>query len=94
MRRRDRAWNVGEGGVRVVVEFATAYAVTKVLLPLRIIASVWATPWFAGRVVVPIVGRFKRLFGGGKKRNGSGGAGTGAVEAGVVPKNGGKPPIP
>ncbi|KAF7596594.1 hypothetical protein BBP40_000995 [Aspergillus hancockii] len=43
-------------GVRLVLEFATAYAVTKALLPLRIAASVWATPWFA-RVVLTPVGR-------------------------------------
>ncbi|KAF2646874.1 hypothetical protein P280DRAFT_20628 [Massarina eburnea CBS 473.64] len=90
MRSRDKAWNIGEGGVRVVVEFATAYAVTKVLLPARIIASVWATPWFAKKAVVPAMTRFKRLFGKGKaKGNGSGGAGTGAVDAGAVPKSGG-----
>lgn len=50
------------GGVRIVMEVATAYAVTKVLLPVRIVGSVWATPWFA-RVVV---GRFKRLGGLGR----------------------------
>lgn len=33
---------------RVVVEVALAYAVTKALLPVRIAASLWATPWFAG----------------------------------------------
>ncbi|KAL4886276.1 hypothetical protein BJY04DRAFT_100179 [Aspergillus karnatakaensis] len=49
-------------GVRLVLEFATAYAVTKALLPLRIAGSVWATPWFA-RVVLGSVGRgVKRLF--------------------------------
>ncbi|KAF2269406.1 hypothetical protein CC78DRAFT_574967 [Lojkania enalia] len=37
MSRRDTAWRVGEGGVRLVVEFATAYAVTKVLLPVRVL---------------------------------------------------------
>ncbi|KAK4169080.1 hypothetical protein QBC43DRAFT_284338 [Cladorrhinum sp. PSN259] len=31
----------------VLVEFAAAYAVTKVLLPVRIAVSLWATPWFA-----------------------------------------------
>ncbi|KAL2010580.1 hypothetical protein VTN00DRAFT_6387 [Thermoascus crustaceus] len=50
-------------GVRLVLEFATAYAITKALLPVRIIASVSATPWFA-RVVVGPVGRGVRgLFG-------------------------------
>ncbi|KAK3308763.1 uncharacterized protein B0T15DRAFT_382743, partial [Chaetomium strumarium] len=33
---------------RVVVEIALAYTITKALLPVRIVASVWATPWFAG----------------------------------------------
>lgn len=33
---------------KVVVEVALAYAITKALLPVRIIGSVWATPWFAG----------------------------------------------
>ncbi|KAL5355354.1 hypothetical protein BJX96DRAFT_47888 [Aspergillus floccosus] len=50
-------------GVRLVLEFATAYAVTKALLPIRIAASVWATPWFA-RVVLSPVGRgVRRVFG-------------------------------
>ncbi|KKA19614.1 hypothetical protein T310_6397 [Rasamsonia emersonii CBS 393.64] len=35
-------------GVRLVLEFATAYAITKALLPIRITASVWATPWQRG----------------------------------------------
>ncbi|KAL3445883.1 hypothetical protein BJX65DRAFT_139240 [Aspergillus insuetus] len=49
-------------GVRLVLEFATAYAVTKALLPVRIMVSVWATPWFA-RVVISPVGRgVRRLF--------------------------------
>ncbi|KAL2262209.1 hypothetical protein VTK26DRAFT_2128 [Humicola hyalothermophila] len=38
----------GEGKYRVLVEIGLAYAVTKVLLPVRIAVSVWATPWFAG----------------------------------------------
>lgn len=33
---------------KVVVEVALAYAITKALLPLRIVGSVWATPWFTG----------------------------------------------
>ncbi|KAL2266446.1 hypothetical protein VTJ83DRAFT_5798 [Remersonia thermophila] len=36
---------------RVVVEMGLAYAITKVLLPVRIVASLWATPWFAGVLV-------------------------------------------
>lgn len=58
----ERMVEVGEGGyatggTRIVLEVATAYAITKAMLPLRIVGSVWATPWFA-RVVL---GRFKRF---------------------------------
>ncbi|KAF2113790.1 hypothetical protein BDV96DRAFT_496007 [Lophiotrema nucula] len=87
MRKRDHVWNISEGGVRVVVEFATAYALVKMLLPARIVLSVWATPWFANRTVIPLMGRFKKLF-GRKHKPPSGGAGTGATEAGAVPKTG------
>ncbi|KAA8643058.1 hypothetical protein EYZ11_011731 [Aspergillus tanneri] len=41
-------------GVRLVWEFATAYAITKALLPLRLAASVGVTPWFARVVLVPV----------------------------------------
>ena len=44
-------------GGRIVLEFATAYAVTKLFLPVRIMFSVWATPWFARS----IIGRFGGL---------------------------------
>ncbi|KAH6637012.1 hypothetical protein F5144DRAFT_628971 [Chaetomium tenue] len=41
---------------RILVEVGLAYALTKVLLPVRIVASVWATPWFAG-----VLGRLRRV---------------------------------
>jgi hypothetical protein len=66
-----------EGGVRLVVEFATAYAITKALLVPRIMFSVWATPGFARWTVVPAVRRFKGIF---KKKS--------VVDGGVVPKSG------
>ncbi|OJJ48508.1 hypothetical protein ASPZODRAFT_130563 [Penicilliopsis zonata CBS 506.65] len=50
-------------GVHLVLEFATAYAITKALLPLRIATSVWATPWFARVVVHPLTSRAGRIFG-------------------------------
>lgn len=50
-------------GVRLVLEFATAYAITKALLPLRIAASVWATPWFARSILSPTTRMVRRLFG-------------------------------
>lgn len=50
----ERKWHAGEVGSRILIEVATAYAITKVLLPVRILFSVWATPWtarvFFGRI--------------------------------------------
>lgn len=45
-----------DGRYKVVVEVALAYAITKALLPVRIVASLWATPWFAG-----VLGRLQML---------------------------------
>ena len=56
-------WNRGEAGTRLVVEFATAYAVTKALLPLRLVLSVWGAPWFARWTVIPVSNAFSRVFG-------------------------------
>lgn len=86
LRKIDKAWNVGEGGVRLVVEFATAYAITKALIVPRVMFSVWATPWFARVAVAPVVGRFKRIFSRGKTKGSSEVVGTGAVEGGAVAK--------
>lgn len=49
-------------GVRLVLEFATAYAITKALMPARLAASVWATPWFARTVFTPTSNLIRRLF--------------------------------
>ena len=49
-----------EGGYRVVAEMALAYALTKALLPLRIVTSLWATPWLA-RGLVRAQGVFRRF---------------------------------
>lgn len=76
----------GEEGVKVVLEIATAYALTKALLPLRLVASVWATPWFARWTFVPVVGVARRLFGRKSvKPAASPAAGTGAIAGGVMP---------
>lgn len=83
LRKVDHAWNIGEGGVRLVVEFATAYAIVKMFLVPRIMLSVWATPWFARWTVLPVMRRFRARS--GARRKGVV-AGTGAVEGGVVPK--------
>lgn len=50
-------------GTRLVLEFATAYAITKALLPVRIVASVWATPWFARSILGPLGQGTRSLFG-------------------------------
>ena len=44
-------WTSGDSKYRVVVEVALAYTITKILLPVRILGSLWATPWFAGILV-------------------------------------------
>ncbi|KGO43357.1 Uncharacterized protein family FLILHELTA [Penicillium expansum] len=54
--------SVDRSGVRLVLEFATAYAITKALLPARLAASVWATPWFARSVFTPTANLARRLF--------------------------------
>ncbi|EXF81417.1 hypothetical protein CFIO01_01079 [Colletotrichum fioriniae PJ7] len=46
-----------DGKYKVVVEVAMAWAITKALLPARILVSVWGTPWFAG-----VMGRARGLF--------------------------------
>ncbi|KAJ5831971.1 hypothetical protein N7474_000282 [Penicillium riverlandense] len=50
-------------GVRLLLEFATAYAITKALLPVRIAASVGATPWFARTILTPTANTARRLLG-------------------------------
>lgn len=87
LRKVDKAWNLSEGGVRLVVEFATAYAIVKMFLVPRILFSVWATPWFARITVLPAIGRFKKMFGRVKvKDTNINAAGTGAVHGGSVTK--------
>ena len=51
-----RLW-LADARYRVVVEVALAWAITKVLLPARLVVSVWATPWFAG-----VMGRAAGIF--------------------------------
>jgi len=81
---RSAKWT-GEQGVRVVLEVAVAYAITKALLPARLILSVWATPWFARVFVLPLTGLFGMLFGrSGGKISASGTA----TEMGVMRKSG------
>ncbi|ROT39011.1 hypothetical protein SODALDRAFT_350272 [Sodiomyces alkalinus F11] len=40
-------WRRDDARYKVVVEVALAWAITKALLPARVLVSVWGTPWFA-----------------------------------------------
>jgi len=51
----EQKWHINHASSKILIEVATAYAITKVFLPARILLSVWATPWFA-RVVIGRVG--------------------------------------
>ncbi|KAL2424510.1 hypothetical protein ABEF95_011235 [Exophiala dermatitidis] len=55
-------FNRGEDTTRWVVEFATAYAVVKVLLPLRLVISVWGAPWFNRLAVIPFGKATRSIF--------------------------------
>ncbi|KAF2725230.1 hypothetical protein K431DRAFT_281180 [Polychaeton citri CBS 116435] len=89
----------GEGSVRIAVELATAYAITKALLPIRLVISVWLTPSFAKWTVLPLTAFAGRILGMNKKKVGavavsgsaSGAVGTGATAAGALPKEAAKP---
>lgn len=61
-----------------LLRFATAYAITKALLPFRLIFSIWATPWFARIAIVPFSNVVKKLV-KKKPRHEAGAAGTGAT---------------
>ncbi|KAK3079353.1 hypothetical protein LTS18_005079, partial [Coniosporium uncinatum] len=90
-RRVDRVWGVGQEGVRWVTEIATAWAVVKALLPLRIVVSVWGAPAFARWAVLPVLGAVRGVFGRSGAGRTSGGLGLkvtggekGSVGGGLV----------
>ncbi|EGP85310.1 uncharacterized protein MYCGRDRAFT_105511 [Zymoseptoria tritici IPO323] len=85
----DRWYGKGEQVTRLAVELATAYAITKALLPLRLMLSVWATPWFARWTVLPVTNWLSRIVKrkGNVAAKGSATAGTGATAGGVLPKD-------
>lgn len=49
-----------EKGYRLILQGASAYAIVKTLLPLRAAISLFLTPWFARRFVIPITRVFRR----------------------------------
>lgn len=81
--RVSKWWGRGETGTRLVVEFATAYAVVKALVPLRLFLSVWGAPWFARWTVVPFSNMVKGWFRGSSKKVGTGAAAAGAGAGGT-----------
>lgn len=64
--RREGTWRLSESSVKIVVEVASAWAITKALLPVRLVVSVWGTPWFARSFVLPMTGWIGKIFGRGK----------------------------
>ncbi|PHH75016.1 hypothetical protein CDD82_4625 [Ophiocordyceps australis] len=52
-------WRQGDPMYRILVETALAWAITKVLLPVRVIVSIEAAPWLAG-VLIKVKKLFKR----------------------------------
>ncbi|KAG9299598.1 hypothetical protein G9A89_020769 [Geosiphon pyriformis] len=54
-------WKGFENGSRVAINAATSYAIVKILLPVRIAACVWLTPWLAERIIGPLMLAFRRL---------------------------------
>lgn len=51
---------VADRGAGILLEVATAYGITKLLLAPRIAFSVWATPWFARSVIGPVAAVFRK----------------------------------
>ncbi|KAF3927159.1 hypothetical protein ABW20_dc0101650 [Dactylellina cionopaga] len=45
---------------RLLMNFATSYAVVKALVPVRVLVSLWGMPWFARVAVLPVLGLFRR----------------------------------
>lgn len=52
---------------KLIIEGATAYGIVKALFPLRVIGSVFLTPWFARVLVEPVFNLFRRVLGINKK---------------------------
>ena len=51
-------WELGtDPKYKTLVEIGLAWAITKAMLPVRIIASVWAAPWFARAFIMPFLKR-------------------------------------
>jgi len=49
-------------GAQLLLQGASAYAIVKATMPLRLVFSVWAMPWFARWFIVPLNTRLAALF--------------------------------
>ncbi|KAK9456995.1 hypothetical protein V1511DRAFT_495915 [Dipodascopsis uninucleata] len=51
-----------EESAKMLLRGASAYAIVKASLPLRIMISIAATPWFARKSVIPLISLMKLMF--------------------------------
>ncbi|KAK9473230.1 uncharacterized protein V1510DRAFT_363948 [Dipodascopsis tothii] len=49
---------------KLVLQGATAYTIVKILLPVRLVLSIWLTPWFTRLSILPLI----ELFNSAKPR--------------------------
>lgn len=45
-----------------ILRFAAAYAITKALIPVRLLAAVYGAPWFARVAIAPLTNLIKRFW--------------------------------
>lgn len=58
-------WHFSEAagrGSRIVLQGAASYAIVKAIMPLRLVFSVWATPFTAKWLIIPISSRLKNIW--------------------------------
>jgi len=55
--------------MKILIEVGTAWAVVKMLLPIRLVVCIWATPWVARLAVLPVSRVMGRIAGKGSKMN-------------------------
>ncbi|KAK9318440.1 hypothetical protein V1522DRAFT_408195 [Lipomyces starkeyi] len=61
-----------ESATKLILQGATAFAIVKMILPLRVAFSLLITPWFARRSVIPLVNRMQKAIQGLSKPKKSG----------------------
>ncbi|KAK9390278.1 hypothetical protein V1515DRAFT_589785 [Lipomyces mesembrius] len=61
-----------ESATKLILQGATAFAIVKMILPLRVAFSLLITPWFARRSVIPLVNRIQKTIKGLSKPKKSG----------------------